>query len=878
MKKFPSPTTFKYPRRDYQARVLEELEKHLDDTHLHIVAAPWSGKTVLGLEVLLRINKPTLVLAPSIAIRNQRIERLTELFLQVDTTPKRISTDIKKPEFLTVSTYQWLHSALKTPVETDNNLSHLKHISTLVIDEAHHLRNERRKSLIKLKDSIENPFVVALTATPPYDVSGNERRRYQNLCGPIDAEISVPELVNKKNLCPHQDFVFFNTLNKHEQKIVSAYRKNIENFIKQLTQDEELYTSLINHPHITESYNYMEPILDNPEYYSSIVIFSKQVWNIDIKQLRTLLGIHRRRIPHLSYDWLETFLENLLYKDDYLDDNYKELKDNIKKDLKTIWALERRNVIFFKDRELKKTITTSINKLESIQKIVQHEHNNLSEKLRMVILTDYIQKEFLPKDKDDQPKINQFWVIPIFEHLRKSNKIWPETKLWVLTWSLVLIPSWAKPALKTIAHDLEITEDHIRFATCKHDTNYTLIRFSWENNKKIVAAITALFSQGEIHVLVGTKSLLGEGRDAPCINSLILASYVGSFMLSNQMRGRAIRIDPNEPNKSANIWHLVSLDPTDDDYGLDYRTLKRRFEAFVGVALNGKSIESGLERINALDITPDTFQDANTQTLALSSQRENIPKLREQALRSWIVMKLTPQIRTPRELLPRKFVFANTIETISWTGLGRWGHILMQGIKSAPREASGKIYAYYFSILFFLAGGIASLFLIKALRLFVKNGPVSGNIQQIGEILLDALCEFRYIKTDKTKLKVTTINKNKWHWAYGCFLQWGSLYEQNLFLDMMEETLAPIENPRYIIVRKSLLWWILRRDYHTIPSLFATQKRKAEYFSKKRSSNVGRNKLIYTRTGRWRRELLKARQHSLSSKFAHYSKRKSIWQ
>ena len=53
----------------------------------------------------------------------------------------------------------------------------------------------------------------------------------------------------------------------------------------------------------------------------------------------------------------------------------------------------------------------------------------------------------------------------------------------------------------------------------------------------MVAVVTELFEEGRINALVGTKSLLGEGWDAPCINSLILATYVGSFMLSNQMRG-----------------------------------------------------------------------------------------------------------------------------------------------------------------------------------------------------------------------------------------------------------------------------------------------------------------------------------------------------
>ena len=111
MKQFPSDIKFKYDWRKYQERVLDELEGHLDDNHLHIIAPPGSGKTVLGLEVALRLDKPTLVFAPTVAIRNQWIQRFCELFLQVKQKPDWISRDIKNPQFLTVATYQALHAA-----------------------------------------------------------------------------------------------------------------------------------------------------------------------------------------------------------------------------------------------------------------------------------------------------------------------------------------------------------------------------------------------------------------------------------------------------------------------------------------------------------------------------------------------------------------------------------------------------------------------------------------------------------------------------------------------------------------------------------------------------------------------------------------------
>ena len=83
--------------------------------------------------------------------------------------------------------------------------------------------------------------------------------------------------------------------------------------------------------------------------------------------------------------------------------------------------------------------------------------------------------------------------------------------------------------------------------------------------------------------MIGTKSLLGEGWDAPVLNSLELASFVGSFVLSNQMRGRAIRVEKGNREKASNIWHLVCVDPTASDGGNDVEMLKRRFRSFVNI-------------------------------------------------------------------------------------------------------------------------------------------------------------------------------------------------------------------------------------------------------------------------------------------------------
>ena len=93
--------------RPSQVAAVSVIKPELDvqDKHLHIVAPPGSGKTVLGLYVWAdMVRKPTLVLSPNSAIQAQWAAR-TSLF-DLDGKEDQISTDGKNPGLLTSLTYQ----------------------------------------------------------------------------------------------------------------------------------------------------------------------------------------------------------------------------------------------------------------------------------------------------------------------------------------------------------------------------------------------------------------------------------------------------------------------------------------------------------------------------------------------------------------------------------------------------------------------------------------------------------------------------------------------------------------------------------------------------------------------------------------------------
>lgn len=52
----------------YQQRVLNRYQEYKSDGKIHIVAAPGSGKTTLGIELIRQLDQPVLVLVPTITI------------------------------------------------------------------------------------------------------------------------------------------------------------------------------------------------------------------------------------------------------------------------------------------------------------------------------------------------------------------------------------------------------------------------------------------------------------------------------------------------------------------------------------------------------------------------------------------------------------------------------------------------------------------------------------------------------------------------------------------------------------------------------------------------------------------------------------------
>ena len=148
-------------------------------------------------------------------------------------------------------------------------------------------------------------------------------------------------------------------------------------------------------------------------------------------------------------------------------------------------------------------------------------------------------------------------------------------------------------------------------------------------------------------------------------------------------------------------------------------------------------------------------------------------------------------------------------------------------------------------------------------------------MKQIGNALLKTLCKMDVIKTDVNRLRV--IAEKGRNGMVHCGLNGGTPYEKSLFLDCLEEIVNPIENPRYILIRKSRFNIFLRQDFHTVPKIIGAHKKSAEYFALMWDKYVGPNMLIYTRNLEGRKLLLNARHKAMSKYFQKRSERIDVW-
>lgn len=821
---------FRHAWRAYQAVVLDNLESHLEDDRLHVSAAPGAGKTVLGLEVMRRLAKPTLILSPALSIRTQWVQRLVDGFLDDDAPPDWVSTDLRRPAPVTVSTYQALH-ALGDPAPLVEY-----GFAVLMLDEAHHLRRAWWEALDHLAERLA-PQVVALTATPPYDVSSAEWRRYDALCGPLDAEIGIPELVRSGDLAPHRDLVHLSRLDGSSGYVdPSAHAAELR---EALRRDPEMLALLQDHPWIADAPPHVAAILDDPELLSAMLIYLADAEAPLPSEPLRILGVGRAQLPRLGDEWLQVLFAGL--KD--------TLPEALVARLRKAGALRRGRVTIPPPRrgEGETLLRDASGKARSIAEILTAERAAQGAHIRCAILCEHVGRDaltlaardpghFAPGGPGEEARAD---AGSLFERLRHLPG---PADLAVLTGSVCIVPAGVLDAADA------------RCTPLAHDTRYERVDFDGGNDRR-VAAISALVAEGRARVLIGTRALLGQGWDLPAVNTLILATNVSSFVSTNQLRGRAIRRDPARPHKVANIWHLATIAP--DGGGPELEALRARFDTFVHLDERDGVIQSGFD---AFGENPS----ANAAEIVRAADRDGLAASWERAL---VTGRPEPRIRHHLETahLPRGLVRRDAITR------GLPPLALAGGIGASWATLGGGLAAGAVSLL--ACAGLAVPVIRQARRVW-RHGSLGGSMRQTAGALVHAMTETGLIRTPADRIGIetgTTPDGLTW-----CTLSGVTLPEETRSLSAIEELFAPIDNPRYLILRETYLGRHLRAAPYPVPRDLGARKEQAQALLDGWHRHVGPARLVYTRTVAGRLALLQSRLVVTAE--ARKVHRRSVWE
>jgi hypothetical protein len=415
----PPPLQFRWPWRDYQARLLEQLPDLVADQRLHVVAAPGSGKTVLGLEVFRRLGVPTVVLSPTRTIRDQWLARLDD-FLPADAADPTAwtSRDLSALRFFNSLTYQALHARTRAvdraaghgpadeePDGSDDDpasdpisageladvasVMRAAGIGLIILDEAHHLRADWWAALQDLVSRLEGVRLVSLTATPPYDVVGAEWERYLSLCGTIDAEIAVPELVKAATLCPHEDLVWLSTCPDADRGLLSRHRRCVQNLTIELLTDEEFIAELEQHPWVEQPGQHLRALTATPATARAMLSLMRQA-SRPHEGLLEALGIDADDVESLEPGQWELLLAEYLFGAEWDGGPSPERRRGLATRLRRDGLLWRREVSLAAAGRGWPDLGRSPAKVRSCVELHELERRHRGEQLRQVVPTDRI--------------------------------------------------------------------------------------------------------------------------------------------------------------------------------------------------------------------------------------------------------------------------------------------------------------------------------------------------------------------------------------------------------------------------------------------------------------------------------------------------------
>ena len=626
--------------RHYQADVLARVDVS-SGAPLHIVAPPGSGKTLLGLLLAARRGHRTVVLAPTVTIREQWVRQAASLAPD----PSAVSEDPAHPGDPTALTYQALsvldtanplaglartrwHDELEADgrstagantwldaLESRNPAAYRKGIArrartlrtqlvredpdvlaaalhpnalalidrlvahgveTIVLDECHHLLDHWALVVATLAARIHQagrePLLIGLTATLPSPDDADQYDNYTSLLGDVDHEVPVPAVVREGNLAPYRDFVRFAEPTREELAFLGAHAEGLAVLLRTTFAGDTGLAFLVDTLQPASETPAERPALEPPAPASGThendarlaAAFADDFAGSEAAAaMLSVLAPQHPLVAHLpdaamrspTSDEALRLLARFALQRLLPDPTAAPRWERIRRTLADFgYALTDRGVRRTRD-PVDTMLASSVAKDYAACDILRIERSAQGDdRLRALVVTDFAEHG------------NTHGGLVGTAGARRTFGVIAADASTAGLRSMLVTGGRTRVATRDVDVLVRALGDvlavPVAAAPLLDAPQVSEVHAPGVSSASLVRAASVLLTRGDLHVVVGTRGLFGEGWDCPAVNTLIDLTAVATASATQQLRGRTLRLDPAWPEKVAHNWTVTALLPS----------------------------------------------------------------------------------------------------------------------------------------------------------------------------------------------------------------------------------------------------------------------------------------------------------------------------
>jgi hypothetical protein len=508
-------------------------------------------------------------------------------------------------------------------------------ITCLVLDECHHLLDWWALVVKALADRLAETHplaVIGLTATLPEPGSAQEKENYAGLLGPVDAELHLAAMVAEGGIAPWRDGLRVAELEPAEARFLDTWSESFS---------EQLDSVLLSEPFIDWAVAQVENASADARERQAWAMNGTDGWDrfwdadpLAAAALARYWAARGMALP-VGFEPPEaagvggryTLDDRLLLLDSWLHALDADVPRQVREDARRIVRRHGVSITTSGVRWNRSTAdivcSRSTAKGSAAGEILAMEAAARVDQLRALVVVERDRATSPPAAARSLLGEDAGTAARILAAVCRFGEVAQRGVICVTgsgAWCDVL-------GAERIQHAINMSAEDDRWVTTRGSDIPAVVELvgrgtTWESAHWLHAARAAL-EAGAAQTLVATRGLVGEGWNYPGLNVLVDLSEVASTTAMTQLRGRALRIDPDTPDKIASLWDVVIAHPT--AHG-DWSRFRRRHARWWGPNWDG-ALVTGARKVHPLAASPvppsaDHHDAINAASAAVMADRD----------------------------------------------------------------------------------------------------------------------------------------------------------------------------------------------------------------------------------------------------------------